>query len=225
MRAIQTYLIISLICFSCKINSGKTDNSEQIDTISKTQELDNSIMNNKIEFLDFVHDFKPIKYPFVIGDSILWKSTIVEMRGLEKINFDIVDKYLDFEYEKKDAIDFHELIRFYKVGQISIDSNIFGLIYLKSYKSRYIDGGKKDIYKIVTFDSNGNLISQKDIAGFITDLSKGDDRSFWNRCSIDKDLKINLMTKEQVADYDLDSLYIISETEKNYFIDKQGEIK
>jgi len=218
-------MIILLICFSCKTNPSKTDNSEQIDTISQTQELNFSDKDNKNGFIDFVNDFKTIKYPFVIGDSILWKSTIVEMRGLNKINSDKVDKYLDFEYEKKDSIGFHELIRFYEVGQISVDTNIFGLIYLKSYKSRYVDGGKKDIYKIVTFDSKGNFISQKDIAGFITDLSKGDDRSFWNRCSIDQDLNINLMIKEQVADYDLDTLYIISETEKHYKIDKQGKIK
>ncbi len=217
-------MIALLICFSCTTNSSKTDNSEQIDTTSKTQELIYSEKDTN-GFLDFVHDFKAINYPFVIGDSILWKSTIVEMRGLKKIDSDKVDKYLDFEYEKKDSIEFHELIRFYKVGQISIDSKFFGLIYLKSYKSRYVDGGKKDIYKIVTFDSKGNLISQKNIAGFITDLSKGDDSSFWNSCGIDKDLNINLMIKEQVADYDLDTLFIVSETEENYKIDKQGKIK
>lgn len=225
MRTTQTYIIFLFICFSCKTNPSKTDNSEQFDTISKTQKSTHSEKDIKNEFLDFVNDFKTIKYPFVIGDSILQKSTFIEMRGLKEIDSDKLDKYLSFEYEKKGSIEFHELIKFYKVGQISIDSNLFGLIYLKSYKSRYVDGGKKDIYKIATFDSKGNLISQKKIAGFITDSSKGDDRSFWNRCNIDKDLNINLMSKEQVADYDLDTLHTVSETKKNYKIDKQGKIK
>ena len=213
-----------MICFSCTAHQNRTDNSGQVDTNSRIHGLDSS-SKNKTGFLDFVYEFKSINYPFVIGDSILWKSTIVEMRGLERIDPNKVDKYLDFEFERKDTVDFHELIRFYKVGQLSIDSEIFGLIYLKSYKSKYTDGGKKDIYKIVTFDSKGNLISQKDIAGFITDLSKGDDRSFWNRCSIDKDLNIKINIKEQVADYDLDTLYLVSETEKKLKIDKQGKIK
>lgn len=213
-------MIIVLICFSCKTNPTNTDNSVRIDSIQGAQGL-----NSKIGFIDFVKDFKPISFPFVIGDSILWKSTIVEMRGLERIDSKSVDRYLDFEYEKKDTIDFHELIRFYKVGQIPIDTNIVGLIYLKSYKSRYVDGGKKDIYKIVTFDSKGYMISQQDIAGFITDLSKGDDRSYWNRCNIDKNLNLRLKIKEQLADYSLDTLYTISEIDKKYYIDKQGKIK
>ena len=209
MKTIQAYIIALLISLSCTTNSSKTDDSEKIDTTTKTQELTHSERENTNGFIDFANCFEPIKYPFVIGDSILWKSTIVEMRGLNRIDSDKVNKYLDFEFEKRDSIDFHELINFYEVGQISVDSNFIGLIYLKSYKSKYVDGGKRDIYKIVTFDSKGNLISQKNIAGFITDSSRRDDRSFLNSFSIDKDLNIHLMIMEQVADYDLDTLLIV----------------
>jgi len=206
-------LIILLCFFSCNTNSRKVNSFESVEQNQQTE-----------NFTDFLKGFESVKLPIEINDSIIWKSTYVEMRGLDKIDTSLVNIFMNYEYETIDTIKFHELITFYRVGKIEIDSAIIGLIYLKSFKSRFVQGGKKDIYKVATFNCNGNLIFQKNLAGYITDYSKNDDRSFWNTCRIDEDFKIELEIKEELADYALDTLYLISKTTKNFHIDKEGII-
>ena len=222
MKTLKYIIFFVAVLFSCT-NSRQADSFESFEQ-KKLADFEKYFESIEISFDYFVSDFKSIKLPMEINDSILWKSTLVEMRGLCKIDTLFVNLFMNYEYESRDTVKFHNLIYFYRVGKIDIDSAIVGLIYLKSYRSQYVQGGKKDIYKIVTFDMDGNLISQKDLAGFITDYSKKDDRLFWNTCKIDKNLKITLEMKEEVADYDLDTSYLISKTRKNYFIDKKGII-
>ncbi|MDR0940731.1 MAG: hypothetical protein LBM68_00735 [Bacteroidales bacterium] len=212
----RNFLIIATALFLFSCNNGKS--------VEKDSPKETELHIETENFYSFVYFFNPIHFPMEINDNILWKSTLVVMKGLPKIDTSFVNLFMNYEYETKDTATFHELITFYEVGKFEIDTTIIGLIYLKSFNSTFIEGGKKDIYKLAMFDKEGNLISQKDIAGFITDYSKNDDRSFWNTCKIDKNFRIQLRIEEHLADYNLDTLYVISKTIENYCITKEGII-
>jgi hypothetical protein len=216
MGRILTTILFSSIIVACGPKSSKTDK----ETINNPVLLE----LGKKGFHDFTNQFKIINLPFKIEDSIIWLSTYVEMKAWDKLDTVDINNYLTFEKETKNNIGFNELIRFFNVGQISVDTNIVALVYLKSYKSQYVNGGKKDIYKLITLDKSGKLISQLDLAGFITYIYNGTDKSFWNTCQINRDLSINLIIKDRLADYDKDTLYLLSEKNIKYLIRHDGKI-
>lgn len=176
----------------------------------------------QLTFTDFINQFDRITPPFIIGDSMIWKSTYVKMEGLKSIDNILVDKFLSFEIETKDTIQFHDLLKFYYVGQLQSADSIFKIIYLKSYESIYVAGGKKDIYRLVTLNKTGQPISQTDIAGFITYTTNAADKSYWNTCNVTTDSSILLTVKDELNDYDKDTSYVLSTKIETVIIRKDG---